>query len=84
MQSRKREIERPADEMYAGFLDQRRGRRLLPDIRTAILARMRGYVGGFYPSPLTGDAAELGYHPLSSATPEELAKIEEEAVALPR
>lgn len=67
---------------YQGFMNQRRGRRLLPDIRTAILARMRGYIGGFYPSPLKGEASELGYYPLSDATRDELKKIEEETSLL--
>lgn len=70
------EMKRPRED---GFLDKKRGKRLLPDIRTAILARMRGYVGGFYPSPLKGAASELGYFPLSEATPQELMDIEEEA-----
>jgi len=49
---------------------------------TAILARMRGYVGGSYPTPLRGMAAELGYHPLSSASEEEMAAIRAEMEAM--
>ncbi len=64
---------------YTGFLSGKRGNRLLPDLRTAIFARLKGYVDGFYPHELTGAAAELGYYPLSEATPEELAQIETEA-----
>jgi len=79
MLKRRGELENGPGQKYDGFLGQRKGSRVLPDIRTAILARMRGYIGGFYPSPLTGEAAEMGYYPLSSATPDEMIKIEEEA-----
>ena len=54
-----------------------KGRRVLPDLGTAILANLRGYVNGSYPEPLSGAAKELGYYPLSMATEEELAKIED-------
>jgi len=62
----------------SGFIAGRKGSRMLPDLPTAILARLRGYVAGSYPTPLTGAAAELGYHPLQSATTEELAAIQAE------
>ena len=55
---------------------------MLPDLPTAILARMRGYVGGSYPSPLRGAARELGYHPLQEASADELAAIRGEMDSL--
>ena len=62
----------------SGFVGGLKGARVLPDLPTAVLARLRGHVGGSYPEPLRGIAAELGYHPLQSATEEELAAIQEE------
>lgn len=52
-----------------------RGKALLPDLPTAILADLKGYRLGFYPTPLEGVAEKLGYYPIQSATPEELTKI---------
>ena len=59
----------------SGVIADRKGMRVLPDLPTAILARLRGYVGGAYPSPLRGEAAELGYYPLQSASADEMAAI---------
>lgn len=70
--------DRPPTTVELGPMAVRRGRTVLPDLPTAILARMRGYVGGSYPEPLSGSAAVLGYHPLQSATAEELAAIQAE------
>jgi hypothetical protein len=53
-----------------------KGARILPDLETAILASLRGYLNGSYPKALTGDAEQLGYYPLSDATTEERARIE--------
>jgi hypothetical protein len=61
-----------------GIINRAKGSRLLPDLPTAILARLRGYIGGSYPSPLSGMAAEIGYYPLQSATPEEIELIQQE------
>jgi|6_EtaG_2_1085325.scaffolds.fasta_scaffold56228_2 hypothetical protein len=62
-------------------LGKLKGKKVLPDFRTAALAVLRGYNGGSYSSPLEGEARELGYHPLSTATPEELKKIEKMLVS---
>lgn len=62
----------------SGFIAGRKGSRMLPDLPTAILARLRGYVAGSYPEPLTGAAAERGYHPLQSASAEEMLAIQTE------
>jgi len=59
------------------FLKAQKGKKGLPDLRTAIFATLKGYYQGVYPSKLEGVAAELGYYPLSEATPSELEKIEE-------
>ena len=66
----------------SGFVGDLKGSRVLPDLPTAILARMRGFVNGSYPSPLRGMAAELGYHPLQLASAEELASIRNEIDSL--
>lgn len=66
------------NEDQKGGIASRKGRKVLPDLPTAILARIRGYVGGSYQNPLTGEAANLGYHPLSSASPEEIQVIQDE------
>jgi len=76
-EDRREDLSRPS-----GFIGGRKGSRVLPDVPTAILARMRGYVGGSYPTPLRGMAAELGYHPLSSASEEEMAAIRAEMEAM--
>lgn len=70
--------DRPPTTVETGPMVVRRGRTVLPDLPTAILARMRGYVGGSYSEPLSGAAAILGYHPLQSATADELAAIQAE------
>jgi len=57
------------------FLEAKKGAKLLPDLRTAIFASLRGYFQGSYPSKLEGAAENLGYYPLSEATEEELGKI---------
>jgi len=68
----------PPRTVMLGAMVVRRGRTVLPDLETAILARLRGYVGGSYPEPLTGPAEVLGYHPLQSATADELEQIQAE------
>lgn len=62
-------------EVSTGLFGDIQGKLILPDLPTAVLATLRGYKMGTYPKPLEGIAKELGYHPLSSATPEELAEI---------
>jgi hypothetical protein len=62
-------------ESSTGLFGDAQGKLILPDLPTAVLATLRGYKMGTYPKPLEGIAKELGYHPLSSATPEEMAKI---------
>ncbi len=52
-----------------------KGNRILPDLKTAIFANIKGYINGAYPEPLTGIAKELGYYPLSLATDIEIEQI---------
>lgn len=59
------------------FLKSQKGKKVLPDLRTAILASLRGYFQGSYPNKLDGIASEVGYYPLNEATFEEKEKIEE-------
>lgn len=54
-----------------------KGNKVLPNLKTAILAKLRGYKNGSYPGPLSETARELGYYPLSDATEEEKIKIAE-------
>jgi len=68
----------PPRTVEMGTMAVRRGRTVLPDLPTAILANLRGYVGGSYSEPLSGAAEILGYHPLQSATAEELEQIRTE------
>lgn len=53
-----------------------KGLRILPDLKTAILANLKGFVNGFYPEPLFGLAKEIGYYPLSMASEKELEQIQ--------
>ena len=52
-----------------------KGKRILPDLKTAIFANMKGYVNGAYKEPLSGPAQKLGYYPLSMATDKEMEQI---------
>ena len=52
-----------------------KGVRVFPDLKTAILANLRGFMNGSYKEPLTGIAKKLGYYPLSMATDQELDQI---------
>jgi len=52
-----------------------KGSKILPDLRTAIFANIKGYINGSYAEPLTGIAQELGYYPLSMATEQENEQI---------
>ena len=56
------------DKIYKGI-------RMFKTLDEAILAKIKGYVNGSYPSPLTGKAKDIGYYPLSEATQEELNQI---------
>ena len=66
----------------SGIIAGLKGSRMLPDLPTAVLARLRGYVAGSYPTPLPGVAAELGYHPLQTASAEEMAAIQDEMATI--
>ena len=72
------QAEPESNRRVSGILGGLKGQRVLPDLPTAVLARLRGYVGGSYSTPLRGVAAELGYHPLSTASAEELDAIHNE------
>lgn len=52
-----------------------KGIRIFKTLDEAILAKIKGYVNGSYPAPLTGKAKDIGYYPLSEATQEELNQI---------
>jgi len=52
-----------------------KGKKIFPNLRTAILAILRGYMNGSYPEPLSDSAKKNGYYPLSDATDEEIEKI---------
>lgn len=54
-----------------------KGKRVFPDLRTAIFANLKGYMNGSYPEPLSENIQRIGYYPLSMATEEEIAKINE-------
>lgn len=54
-----------------------KGNKVFPSLDTAILANLRGFMNGSYPSPFEGPAKELGYYPLSMANEEEMMQIEE-------
>ena len=54
-----------------------KGARVFPDLKTAILANLRGYMNGSYPEPLSGAARKIGYYPLSMATDKELEQIDD-------
>lgn len=61
------------DKMDKNFIHK--GKRVLPDLRTAIFANIKGYINGSYPHPLSKEIEELGYYPLSMATQEEIEEI---------
>lgn len=52
-----------------------KGLKILPDLKTAIFAKIKGYVNGTYPEPLSGMAKKIGYYPLSMATDNEIKQI---------
>jgi hypothetical protein len=61
-------INKAKDKIY-------KGKRLLPSLDEAIFAKIKGYVNGSYPSPLEGKSLDIGYYPLSEATPDEMKQI---------
>lgn len=52
-----------------------KGARIFPDLDTAILANLKGFINGSYPHSLPINITKLGYYPLSMANEEELKKI---------
>lgn len=59
-------------EMERGVIGLTKGKAILPNLETAVLAQLRGYRLGSYPKPLEGIAKKLGYHPIQTATPDEM------------